>query len=287
MKKRKLINLIALLILIAGISFVLYPTFSDWWNSMHQSKAIATYIERSRDVSLEKKNESIEAAREYNKTLLAKNGNRFVLSEEERARYESILDITGTGIMGVVEIPVINIKLPIYHGTDLAVLQIGIGHMPGTSMPVGGPGTHSVIAGHTGMPSVKLFTDIRDLKNGDVFRIKVFDKIFTYKVDAISTVLPTETDGIAIENDKDYVTLQTCTPYGSNTHRLLVRGRRVKDLAGDVGLHSDVKEYHHIIFSGIILGFIAIIILIIKLLTKATGRLVYPALTKGGSLEEH
>ncbi|WP_202982873.1 class C sortase [Sharpea azabuensis] len=152
---------------------------------------------------------------------------RLIQQKDEEALYKKTLDVTGTGIMGYVEIPKINVSLPIYHGDDQAILQIAIGHIPGTSLPVGGKGTHSVLSGHRGLPSARLFTDIDQLKKGDIFMLQVMDNTLTYKVDQISVVLPSDMSKMQIDPNQDYCTLMTCTPYGVNTHRLLVRGHRI------------------------------------------------------------
>lgn len=220
------INLIITMVLIVGISLMIYPTFSDWWNSMHQSQAIAGYVEQVADLTPERNKSMWDEAVRYNEEL-SDSSDRFLPDEAEDERYRSILDVTGTGIMGYIQIPSIKVDLPIYHGTDSAVLQIAIGHIEGSSLPVGGTGTHCVISGHTGLPSAKLFNDIDKLKTGDRFLLQVLDQTLTYEVDQIKVVLPNELEDLEIDPDEDYCTLVTCTPYGINTHRLLVRGHRV------------------------------------------------------------
>ena len=214
------------IILVVGVSLLLYPMVSDWWNGMHQSQAIATYEEAIRDNSAEENEAMWNAAVDYNKSLSHGN-DRFTLTDVAHERYESLLNVTGTGIMGYVQIPKISVRLPIYHGTDDTVLQIAIGHIPGSSLPVGGLGTHAVISGHRGLPSARLFTDIDQLEEGDIFTLHVLGQTLTYQVDQIRTVLPDQLDDLAIDDGQDYCTLVTCTPYGVNTHRLLVRGHRV------------------------------------------------------------
>lgn len=235
--KKHLSTILVILIFIAGICLLGYPSFSNWWNQRTQSYAIATYQEAV-DAQDDTSNEELLAAAEaYNAQLLAdeQEGNIAIgnLTESQMAEYESLLDITGTGIMGSVRIPKINVELPIYHGTDEAVLEIAIGHIEGTSLPVGGKGTHAVLSGHRGLPSAKLFTDIDSLGIGDVFMVTVLNRKVTYEVDQILTVLPTETEALAIDPDQDYCTLVTCTPYGINSHRLLVRGHRIENLLDD------------------------------------------------------
>lgn len=240
-KKRgsRLINAVLVLIFLAGIALLAYPTFSDWWNDLHQSRAIAGYVEKVSDMSDEKNHAMWEAAQAYNKKLLAKSGDRFVLTDEEKEAYNKVLDVTGTGIMGYVNIPKIAVSLPIYHGTDPAVLEIAVGHIEGSSLPVGGKGTHCVISGHRGLPSAKLFTDIDQLKEGDTFQLQVLNRTLTYEVDQIRIVLPDQLEDLAIDPDKDYCTLVTCTPYGVNTHRLLVRGHRIREEQTDFMVSAD------------------------------------------------
>ncbi|MBR2560666.1 MAG: class C sortase [Eubacterium sp.] len=239
-KKRRGIRgtVILVLILLAGVAILLYPTFSDWWNSFHQSRAIAGYVEAVANMDKEDYDRMFAEAENYN-LLLQTKPDRYHFTEEERAEYNRILDITGTGIMGYVEIPSIDISLPIYHGMNEAVLQTAIGHIEGTSLPVGGTGVHAAISGHRGLPSARLFTDIDQLNEGDTFLIQVLDRTLTYEVDQIETVLPYELDKLTIDPKKDYCTLITCTPYGVNTHRLLVRGKRVESEALQANVTAD------------------------------------------------
>ena len=226
-KMNNLTTILLFLMLIAGLSLLLYPSVSDYWNSFHQTRAIATYAENVAALDNASYDAIWDAARQYNRNLCSRS-NSFLLSEEQKAEYESLLDISGQGVMGYIEIPEIDVSLPIYHGTSDGVLQIAAGHLEGTSLPVGGASTHAVISAHRGLPSAKLFTNLDQLEVGDTFTITVLDRVLTYEVDKISIVLPTETDELKIAEGKDYVTLMTCTPYGINTHRLLVRGRRVE-----------------------------------------------------------
>ena len=246
--------------LILGIGFLLYPTVSDYWNSFHQSRAIAGYVESVTKID----NSEFEAlwkdADLYNESLLSKD-NRYVLSEEETEQYNNLLNITDTGIMAYVEIPKIRVSLPIYHGTDEAVLQVAIGHIPGSSLPVGGESTHCVISGHRGLPSARLFTDIDQLDKGDIFTIQTLGETLTYEVDQIRTVLPTELEDIEIEEGKDYVTLVTCTPYGVNSHRLLVRGHRTANAKDHLHVTPDAVQV-----SDRITAFILAIVIILVLL---------------------
>ena len=217
-------------VFLVGVGLIAYPTFSDWWNSFHQTRAIASYASVVENLDKQDYDAMLDDAHAYNKTL-GKGVPNFMLSDDELRTYSSLLDITGTGIMGYIDIPKIRCQLPIYHGTDEAVLQIAVGHVPGTSLPVGGEGTHCVVSSHRGLPSARLFTDIDQLVEGDVFVLRTLNETLTYEVDKISIVLPNELDALAIEPGKDYCTLVTCTPYGVNTHRLLVRGHRVPNAA--------------------------------------------------------
>ena len=230
MKKKHNFSTTPLLILIffVGLSLLLYPTVSDYWNSFTQSKAIASYAE---DVArLDEKDYSHlwEAAQEHNRELNERT-NHYRLSEEQKLQYSELLNVSGSGIMGQVEIPEIGCSLPIYHGVDESVLQIAIGHLDWTSLPVGGESTHCVISGHRGLPSAKLFTNLDELVVGDIFMLRVLDEVLTYEVDQILIVEPNVTDALQIEEGKDYCTLVTCTPYGINSHRLLVRGHRIEN----------------------------------------------------------
>lgn len=225
-------TIILLVILLVGVGILLYPSVSDWWNSMHATQAIAGYVTAVEDLSGQEREDAIKAAQAYNTKLL--NGVDFDLTEEEYAEYEALLDIGGTGIMGYVQISAIGVNLPIYHSVDESVLQIAVGHIPGSSLPVGGERTHSVLSGHRGLPSAKLFSDLDQMVEGDTFTLNVMGQTTTYMVDQIRIVLPEETDELAIQPGRDYCTLVTCTPYGVNTHRMLVRGKRIENIAGEV-----------------------------------------------------
>ncbi|MBR2572283.1 MAG: class C sortase [Clostridia bacterium] len=234
--RKHLSTILLVLILFAGILILLYPTLSDYWNSFHQSRAIASYIEQVSEVDPEEYRAEWEAAIAYNETLPFKP-NRFELSEEEKEEYRNLLNPMGTGIMGYIEIAKIRCTLPIYHGTDEAVLQNSIGHIEGSSLPTGGLGTHTVLSGHRGLPSAKLFTDLDKMEIGDLFVLRVMGEVMTYEVDQILTVLPFEMQALAIDPEADLCTLITCTPYGINTHRLLVRGRRIENEEAEQSIH--------------------------------------------------
>jgi len=228
-KKSKLntvINIFLVLILLAGLSLLLYPTFSDLWNSTRQSKAISSYAKEVAKLTKEDYTKLWEDARAYNAGILERY-NLYLPSEEEEATYQELLNISENGIMAYIDIPKINIKLPIYHGTSESVLQVAIGHIEWSSLPIGGESTHCIVSGHRGLPSAKLFTDLDEMVVGDQFYIHVLDQTLAYEVDQINIVLPEELENLMIEEGQDYVTLVTCTPYGINTHRMLVRGHRI------------------------------------------------------------
>ena len=222
MKKNKS-TIILILVFFVGLSVMLYPTLSDYVNQLHQSRAVASYAQDVDTMTDADYSAYFDAADAFNAQVAANENALY--RPDQLTGYNDTLDITGTGIMGYITISKIGVELPIYHGTSDGVLQIAAGHLEGTSLPVGGESTHAVISAHRGLPSAKLFTNLDQLEVGDTFTITVLDRVLTYEVDI---VLPTETDELKIAEGKDYVTLMTCTPYGINTHRLLVRGRRVE-----------------------------------------------------------
>ena len=224
--KKHLSSIILFLVFAAGLSIFLYPSVSNYVNSKHQSRAIASYDEALAKLSTTDYTKFWTAAKEYNRKL-ADRSTDFNLTDSEMKEYDSLLDPTGTGVMGHLEIESIGVDLPIYHGVTDSVLQVGIGHLPGSSLPTGGESTHCVLSGHRGLPSSKLLSDLDQMVVGDTFLIHIMDQTFAYQVDQINIVLPDETEGLAITKGMDYCTLVTCTPYGVNTHRLLVRGKRV------------------------------------------------------------
>lgn len=239
--KRKLSTMLLILVFFAGLSLLLYPSLSDYWNSFHASQAVATYSEEVRNLNTDKYDRLIGEAREYNAALPGRY-KAFFLSESDRSTYNALLDVNGTGVMGYIEIPTIQISLPIYHGTEDEVLQIAVGHLDWSSLPVGGEDTHCVLSGHRGLPSAKLFTNLDKLVAGDKFVIRVLDEVMTYEVDQILIVEPNDLSALAIEKGKDLCTLVTCTPYGVNSHRLLVRGHRVENKSEEIRVTSDAME---------------------------------------------
>lgn len=226
-------TLVLIAIFLAGCGLLLYPTVSDYWNTLHQSRAISGYEAGVKALEAEDCTELLAAAREYNRRLVNK-GNRFHPSEKEHDDYQSLLSAENSDVMAALEIPSIAVYLPVYHGVDESVLQAGIGHIEGSSLPVGGSSTHCALSGHRGLPSSTLFSNLNQVKEGDRFRIYTLNETLTYVVDQIQVVRPEEVESLDIEEGRDYCTLITCTPYSINTHRLLVRGVRVEEnLSGD------------------------------------------------------
>ncbi len=273
-RKRKgpsISTIILFLILLTGVGILLYPSVSDWWNSMHATQAIAGYVTAVEDLSAQEREDAIKAAQAYNTKLM--NGVDFELTEEEYAEYEKYLNIGGTGIMGYVQISAIGVNLPVYHSVDENILQIAVGHIPGSSLPVGGERTHAVLSGHRGLPSAKLFSDLDRMVEGDIFTLNVMGQTITYMVDQIRIVLPEETEELAIQPGRDYCTLVTCTPYGINTHRMLVRGKRIENIAGEVVVVAEavrIPTYVVIPAVGIPLLFVTLTITLI--VSSAQGR---------------
>lgn len=271
MKKRGT-TVILLIVLIAGLFLLLYPTAANWWNSMTQSRAVASYVDAVAEIDEDQYAELWNEAIAYNQSL-TQHQNAHTLTEAQRKTYEKTLDVAGLGIMGYIEVPSIGVTLPIHHGTDETVLQVAIGHLEWTSLPIGGESTHSVVSGHRGLPSARLFTDLDKVAEGDVFIIRVLDEIITYEVDQILIVEPHETDALLIEEGKDLCTLVTCTPYGVNSHRLLVRGHRVEnqETAVTVRATADATQIKPLIVAPI-LAIPMLLALLIGMLIPKSGR---------------
>ena len=261
--KKKLSTIFLIILLIVGISLLLYPTIGEIWNKVNMSRVNAIYGETIEQFSEEEIESFRQKAINYNKTLV-NNPNRFHFSEEDKEIYNSLLNIGGNGVMGIVDIPVIDTRLPVYHGTSEGVLQVAVGHLEGSSLPVGGESTHTIITSHTGLPSAKLFTRVDQLKIGDIFFIRVLGDNLAYKVDQINTVLPDNYEFLQIEMGQDLATLITCTPYGVNTHRLLVRGLRI-DYNEKLEPIVVAKDSNMVwILSAVIVFLVLIIIVLIK-----------------------
>ena len=267
MNKNKWISVLLVLTFLMGLSLVLYPSFSDYWNSTRQSSAIAFYVEEINTMEQERKQAMMDEARAYNEALKERS-NVYILPDELRLRYSNTLNASGTGIMAYVEIPSINVMLPVYHGTSDAVLQTAVGHIEWTSLPIGGTGTHTVISGHRGLPSARLFTDLDKVVEGDTFLLQVVDETLTYEVDQILIVEPETVKDLAPAEDKDYCTLVTCTPYAVNTHRLLVRGHRVENqvVETSVRLVSEASKIEPMLVASVVAVPLILLLLTLYLL---------------------
>lgn len=265
-------NLITVLMvcgMMTGIFLLLYPSVANYWNSFHQSRAIASYSEAVSRMDKKDYKAIIDSAHEYNNNL-AETGMRWILTDAQRAEYEKQLAVEGSEVIGFVSIPKFHIKCPIYHGTDEAVLQVAVGHLEASSLPVGGKSTHTLISGHRGLPSARLFTDIDKIKEGDTWTITVLNETLTYECDQIRIVLPDDLSDLTIEEGKDLCTLITCTPYGINTHRLLVRGHRVPNANGSADVTADAIQTEPV-FVALFLA-VPVIILIVILFLISSGR---------------
>ena len=271
MKKKKgnYITLLLFLILLAGLSLLLYPSVSDYWNSLHQTRAIATYAEEVANLNQDQYDEIWAAAESYNASL-ADRVNAYQLSDAQKEEYQQLLNVSGLGVMGYIEIPEIDVSLPIYHGTEDTVLQVAVGHLEWTSLPVGGESTHCVLSGHRGLPSAKLFTNLDKLREGDIFLLRVLDEILTYEVDQILIVEPQDTAALEIVEGQDYCTLVTCTPYGINTHRLLVRGHRIDNIeeGKTVRVTGDAVQLEPLLVAPVVAIPMLLILLILLLLPR-------------------
>ena len=266
--KNRITTVLLALVFLAGLSLLLYPTVSDYWNSFHASRAVAAYAQEVADLNGAEYDRLLEAARDYN-ARAAQRSNTFALTEAEQEEYQSLLNMDGTGIMGYIEIPNIKLSLPIYHGTEDSVLQIAVGHLDWSALPVGGEGTHCVLSGHRGLPSAKLFTNLDQLREGDTFTLRVLDEVLCYEVDQIRIVEPQDTAALLPEPGQDLCTLVTCTPYGVNTHRLLVRGHRIEtpDSADAIRVTSDAMQIEPILVApavGVPLVLLAVAILLLS-----------------------
>ncbi len=228
--KNKIISFFIAIFLLAGLALLIYPTLSDYINNVGRAKDISGYAEAVAHIEKNEYEEILRKANKYNAEK-AKKPSHWLLSEKEIEEYNGLLNVSGTGVMACIEIPKIGCSLPVYHGTEASVLQIAIGHIEGSSLPIGGKSTHAVLSGHRGLPSAKLFTGLDKLEEGDTFTIRTLDEVLTYEVDKISIILPSETEQLAIVPGEDLCTLMTCTPYGVNSHRLLVRGHRTTELS--------------------------------------------------------
>ena len=286
-KSRRLTNLLLLVIFLVGVGLLSYPAVSDYWNSFHQSRAIVSYTEKVATLDNEKYQQIIDSAVEYNR-MVAERSNQWADSEWEVKRYDTELNVDGTGNMGIITIPKLNVELPMYHGTDESVLQTSIGHIEGSSLPVGSPhlneedfddvefASHSLLSGHRGLPSARLFSDLNNMEVGDVFYLTVLDQMLTYQVTDVYVVEPNDSSKGALVPGMDLCTLITCTPYGINTHRLLVRGRRIPNEKKilDVRVTSDAVK----VDSAFVAPFIAapvLLLMVLWIMVITTGKRRY------------
>lgn len=272
--KKQAITLILLGTMLLGICLLAYPSFADYWNSFHQSRAVMSYAEQVGNMKEEEYAQLLSDALAYNKKL-AERGISWSMSDEARAKYNETLNVSGGGVIGYIRIRKINVLLPIYHGTSENVLQTSIGHLEQSSFPVGGESTHSMLSGHRGLPSARLFTDLDKLKEGDTFTMTVLNETLTYEVDHVWIVEPSDLSHLQIEKGKDLCTLITCTPYGINTHRLLVRGHRVDNADGDAMVTADAIQIRPVFiapFFAIPMLFVLLLYVIISTAWKRRNR---------------
>ena len=271
--KKHLSTILLFLMFFIGLSLLLYPSFADWWNSFHQSRAVASYVEQVANMDDDQYDEIWSAAWDYNRSLIDRP-NDYLLSDEQRQHYNALLNVGGNGIMGYIEVPKMDIVYPIYHGTDEAVLQIAIGHLDWTSMPVGGESSHCVVSGHRGLPSARLFTDLDQMEIGDAFLLRVLDEVLTYEVDQILIVEPHVTEDLLIVEGEDLCTLITCTPYGINSHRMLVRGHRIatEEVKAVRRVTADAVQIEPVIVAPFVAAPMLLVLLIALLMPKPRKR---------------
>lgn len=268
-RKNSLSKIILILMLLIGLSLLLYPSVSDYWNSFTQSQAIINYAEQVAHLDTEQYDHIWQDAFAYNASLVGRR-NDYLLSDEQRSEYNRLLNVAGNGIMGYIEIPSIGVELPVYHGTADSALAVAIGHLEWTSLPVGGADSHCVVSGHRGLPSAKLFTDLDQLALGDYFLLRILDETLTYEVDQIRIVEPTQTDDLLIQEGKDLCSLVTCTPYGINSHRLIVRGHRIENLeqAQTVRVNADAVVIEKLVVAPFLLAPVLLLALLSLLIPK-------------------
>ena len=276
MKKDTLWRLVRLLVILLGIGILVYPSLSEYLSELNSSRATASYDDSVLQMEQERLDQLLAQAQEYNRQLAGVSMGEAPLSDDDGnpitpESYWDLLNVDSTGIMGYIEIPKLNTTIPIYHGTDEAVLQVGVGHLQNTSLPVGGESTHAALSGHRGLPTRSLFTDLDKMEIGDRFYIKILNETLCYTVDQILTVLPSEMEALAIEPGQDYVTLITCTPYGINSHRLLVRGVRTpytpeqyeEEMQAKIPLWERIPmQYRHMLIGAAVL----VVILLVRAL---------------------
>lgn len=287
--RQRAVSIILIGVMLIGFGLIAYPSFSDYWNSFHQSRAVQSYAEHVANMNREEYKQLIEEARVYNENL-AKEGIQWNMSEEQQAEYNRVLNVGSEGIMGYITIQKINVLLPIYHGTGEKVLQTSIGHLEQSSLPVGGENTHTMLSGHRGLPSARLFTDLDKLREGDTFTLAVLNETLTYEVDHVWIVEPEDFSHLRIEPGKDLCTLITCTPYGVNSHRLLVQAHRIENINGDAMVTADAIQIQPVFiapFLSIPLLAVLLIYVLVSTSAKRVKRKDYKAeYIKENSLDE-
>lgn len=273
--KRNLLTVVMTAGMLIGISLLLYPSVANYWNGFHQARTIMEYTQVVSSMDKDDYKNILRDARKYNKRL-SKTGFRWSMSDAERRDYERQLKVKGTKAIGYISVPKLHIRLPLMHGTDEEVLQTAIGHLEQTSLPVGGKGSHCVISGHRGLPSSRLFTDIDKIKEGDTWTITVLNETLTYECDQVRIVLPNDLSDLKIEKGKDLCTLVTCTPYGVNTHRLLVRGHRVPNANGSADVTADAIQIEPIFIAPFLAIPMVLILLILLLISTRRAKRMGP-----------
>ena len=269
--KKHLLTVLMLGGLLFGVGLLLYPSVANYWNSFHQTQAIMSYNDAVSEMDTQDYKKILDDAKAYNEKL-GETGIQWAMTDAQKAEYQKQLRVSGTDVMGYVSIPKIHVKLPLYHGTKEAVLQTSIGHLEQTSLPVGGKNSHCSVSGHRGLPSARLFTDIVDLKEGDTWTMTILNETVTYEVDQIRIVEPQDLSNLQIEKKKDLATLITCTPYGINTHRLLVRGHRIPNADGDANLTADAIQIEPIYIAPFLAAPILLALLAILLISTRRAR---------------
>ena len=265
--KQKAPSFVMPLVFFVGLGLLAYPSVSDYWNSFHQSEAIMSYSQSVSDMTDEEYQKIIDSAHRYNDS----HPLNWNVSASDLETYNQELNFNNNGIMGYIEIPKIHVKLSLFHGTDEKVLETSIGHLEGTSLPVGGLGTHSVLSGHRGLPSARLFSDLDKLREGDIFTLHILNETLTYQVDQIRVVEPTDLSTLVVNPEQDLVTLVTCTPYGINSHRLLVRGQRIEKVDGAASVIADAVQIKAIFIAPFIAIPILLILIIYILIVTSKG----------------
>lgn len=285
--KKHATTILLFVVMFVGLGLLLYPSIADWWNSFHQSRAIAGYTASIGTIESNDYSAQWEAARKYNEELRKKDiVTRLLQGGVEN--YEELLRIDESRMIGIIEIPEIAVQLPLYHGTSEMVLQVGVGHLEGTSLPTGGPGTHAAISAHRGLPSAKLFTNLDQLVLGDIFTLRVLDEVLTYEIDQILIVLPHQVESLEIVEGMDYCSLITCTPYGVNSHRLIIRGHRIANSTAAMAARvtADAMQIDPLVVTPIVAAPMLLVLLIVMLISTSPKKKRAEAARKQKALEQ-